>query len=235
MKHIIQPGLLLLLLITCFHSSAQKIPIHLGIRAGLNLSNSSMGFESPSYYNMAREAKPGFQAGITAEYGFTKAFYLQSGLFFTQKGVVLKGSDMEIGGPSYNIYWKQTVNQSYLQVPVMAAYKKSLTPHTKIFVQAGPYLAYGIGGKSSFKNTYENPNRQNDKTEENTFGEAGLQKFDWGLTAGAGVEIGKIVIGVNYELGFTDLGNNIPGNFYNWYFIFPYKNRNASLTIGFKL
>ncbi|HHU97946.1 MAG: hypothetical protein QM237_07355 [Bacteroidota bacterium] len=40
-----------------------------------------------------------------------------------------------------------TINPIYLQVPVHYAYKNALNPGTRVVLHAGPYAAYGVGGK----------------------------------------------------------------------------------------
>lgn len=41
-----------------------------------------------------------------------------------------------------------TMNAVYLELPVMAAARIKVADNTNIVISAGPYLAYGVGGKN---------------------------------------------------------------------------------------
>lgn len=199
-------------------ASAQELP-KLGIEAGVNLSNSSWDVDP-----LDRKARVGFQVGLTADYAFTDAWHLQSGLSYTTKGGKVEGrtiADEDV------FEGKITVNQSYLQLPVYAAYKIEVVPGTRIVFNAGPYVALGTGGKSKVSGTLPTLNMI-DVGDGNvdTFGEDGfLKRFDFGLGAGAGVELGNVVATIRYELGLINISQ---------YNNFSYKNRNAALTLGYR-
>lgn len=200
------------------NASAQESPITWGAKAGVNLSNASIKDNDGDI-----KAKVGFQVGVTAEYAITNEFYLQSGLSFTTKGAKHEYS-VEAAGVKAEA--KRTINQMYLQLPIMAAYKLEVAPGTKIVFNAGPYLAYGVGGKTKTEYTLSagSSSTSFDDDKINTFSDNGLKRFDFGLGAGVGAEFGQIVVGLNYELGLTNIAQK--GG--------DYKNRNASLTIGYR-
>ncbi|MCZ4344397.1 porin family protein, partial [Sphingomonadaceae bacterium G21617-S1] len=76
----------------------------------------------------------GFKIGGGLEYGFTDLWSLQPSLFVSTKGAK---------------YDEATVNAVYLELPVMAAARINVADNTNIVIRAGPYFAYGIGGKTS--------------------------------------------------------------------------------------
>lgn len=192
--------------------SAQELP-KLGIEAGVNLSNSSMDVGP-----LDKKARVGFQIGITADYAITDAWHLQSGLSYTTKGGKVEGLLMQDAASH-----KYTVNQSYIQLPIYAAYKIEVVPGTKIVFNVGPYLAYGVGGSVKAGNGYLNID--NDEGNIDTFGKDGvLNRFDFGLGAGVGAEFGNIVATIRYELGLVNIGQDN----------LDYKNRNAALTLGYR-
>jgi len=227
--------LTLIVLLICKTSlTAQILPVSFGIKAGVNLATSSI--DMGDFYN--KSSKVGFNVGVTAEYRLIESFYIESGLSLTTKGPKLKGADMWIGGSldSYTI-WKQNVNQMYLQLPVLAAYKINIVPGIKLLVHAGPYFAYGIGGKADIKYNYTGGASGEPKTKLDTFDkDHGLKKFDMGLLGGVGAEFGKLVFTLDYELGLSDLSRKDFSNitYLLWDDNVSYKNRNASLSLGYK-
>jgi hypothetical protein len=109
-----------------------------GVRAGVNLS--SIGYVDESDDKQDTEAIPTFQIGITVDMPVATDFYLQpallySGKGFKQDGGWLAGSDNE---------FKAKV--SYVELPVNLLYKPQLGTGN-LLLGAGPYLAYGTGGK----------------------------------------------------------------------------------------
>lgn len=196
----------------CTTSLFAQSPIKFGIDAGVNLSNSSLDAG-----DLDKKAKVGFQVGVVVEYELTPDFFLQSGLSFTTKGSKIEDKSLSF------IKQSVTFNQMYLQLPVYAAYKVEVTPTTKIVFNAGPYLAYGIGGKISLKNIVTDDIIK-EPSKEDTFGDDGLKRFDFGLGGGVGVEFSQIVVGLKYELGLSNINRGESA----------YRNRNASLTVGYR-
>ena len=121
---------------------------------------------------------------------------------------------------------KITVNQSYLQLPIYGAYKIEVVPGTKIVFNAGPYLAYGIGGQTKVSGDiaiFDEIATGDGNTD--TYGTDGfLKRFDFGLGAGVGAEFGNIVATIRYELGLVNIGQDG----------LDYKNRNAALILGYR-
>lgn len=205
------------------------------LSAGFNLSTSSL--HSDVDY-IGKKTKPGFQVGAGVNYNFARSFFVGTGLYYTNKGVIVEGTSYTIGGPVVTIRWKQTINQHYLQLPVKIGYQLKLADKVTGIVQTGVYYAYGVGGKAVTKNTYSGAREGSDKTERETFGEKGLKEADYGWLGGIGVSVGRIQIMLNYELGIPDIDR---GNQYDaWLnYLFSdntntYKNRNASLSIGYR-
>lgn len=223
MKKIYKLGFIALFSVLGINASAQS-PITWGVKAGVNLSNASI-----KDYQGDSKAKVGFQVGVTAEYAITNDFYLQSGLSFTTKGSKGEWTETVLNTTAKA---ETTINQMYLQLPIMAAYKLEVVPGTKIVFNAGPYLAYGLGGKSKTKWSTNSSivDLDYENEEYDTFDDGNLKKFDFGLGAGVGVEFGQIVVGLNYELGLTNIADNKDSDYKDA----SYKNRNASLTVGYR-
>lgn len=215
MKRIYKLTLVALIAFSSTSLFAQS-PVKFGIDAGVNLSNASVGDSD----GVDKKAKVGFQVGVVAEYEFAQDFFIQSGLSFTNKGTKLEEKN-SAGKVSLSIH------QAYLQLPVYAAYKLEVTPTMKIVFNAGPYFAFGVGGKSKLSGsiTDEDFGYFEGSGKVDTFGDKGiLNRFDFGLGGGVGAEFGQIFVGLKYELGLSDIGKED----------LSYKNRSASLTVGYR-
>lgn len=193
--------LIVLILLSTNVLYAQESSFQFGIKGGGNLYSSSINIENLA----AKKLKIGYQIGLSAEYAVSESFYLQSGIFYVTKGIRLKGKS---GTSEDEINWSQSINLQYLQLPILAAYKIELVTDTKMFFNAGPYIAYGIGGKTNQKNRYINSTRAAEKRSMDSFGDNRMQKIDYGLKYAIGLEFEKFVFEWNYELGLVDIGSD---------------------------
>lgn len=186
-------------------ASAQNRPgktTHVYIKGGLNLSN-AMDMKP----NAAdKDFKPGFNVGLQFDTKLDRHFYFQSGIFFTTKG----------GEFNYKGNKEQTeINQMYLQIPLAFAYKLHLERKTHLVFNFGSYIAYGIAGKID-----DGSHKKRD-----TFDKTGLKRFDVGLLGGIGLEVDRVLLGVNYEYGLLNIAQAKKDS---------YKNQNISISLGFK-
>ena len=163
---------------------------------GMNFSNMTKLDDS--------KALPGFKLGLGMDYAFTDVWSLKSGLMFESKGWKYKEDE-----------YKDTYRPIYLQIPVMAAWKATITEGIKFVANAGPYFAVGLGGK--------NKEHWDGGEDYKLFGSDGydMKRFDLGIQWGIGVELGE-----KYMVNFT--GENG--------FISPFdggdKPKNMTFTIG---
>ena len=176
----------------------------LSIKGGLNMSN---------YYGddlTDKNMKPGFHIGLGADLGLTHSVYLQTGLFFSTKGAKYTYKSAELNSTA-----------NYLEIPVHVAYKIDVTPGTKVVIHAGPYVAYGIGGKTKVGDL------SMDTFKDDAILEAfnGLKPFDAGVGLGVGAEFGKILVDLGWDMGLMDLSRTD---------LFSIKNQNAYLSLGYK-
>jgi len=128
-------GLLFVMALFAYPSIAQT---KIGVRAGMNLSGVNLVDEQGDKQKTGMI--PRFQAGLTVDIPITADFYVQpaalySGKGFRQDGGWLASADAE---------FKATA--SYFEVPVNLLYKPRVGGGSLI-VGAGPYIAYGTGGK----------------------------------------------------------------------------------------
>jgi hypothetical protein len=204
------------------------------IRGGVNLANVSVTNDgSVDDANTLTS----FQVGILGDVPLASILHLQPGIFFTGKG-----SKIEIGRPTENLYIKQTSNPFYIEVPVNLVIKLPFNSESHFFFGAGPYGAIGIAGKAKTDKkvlnftTHSENNIEFSNDDPTTFGEEEgtglgvLKRFDYGLNGVIGVEGKSLVLSAGYGLGLAKLqsGSNSSSDNNN-------KHRVLSFTVGFKL
>lgn len=172
------------------------------LKGGINFSNAHSVKPDVS----DKDVKTGFNVGLQVDTRLQHHLYLQSGIFFTTKGAELNDKRNKES---------TKINQMYLQLPFALAYKFHVDRKTHLVLNFGPYIAYGIAGK-----TDDGSAKKHD-----TFDKAGLKRFDAGLLTGIGFEIDRIVLGINYEHGLVDIAQKKKDS---------YKNRNLSISAGYK-
>lgn len=193
----------------------------LNIKGGLNMSN--FYGDNLSDKNM----KPGFHIGVGADLEFVTNISLQTGLYFSSKGAKYTYDLPVVGDVEYN------VTANYVQLPLHLAYKIDVTPDTKLFFHAGPYIAYGIGGKRSIDSKYSaDLDKFFGEQEVDTFDKKyGYKRLDTGVGIGVGAEFNLIFIDLGWDMGLTNIGRKIEDlPTYN-----PnVRNQSAYLSVGYK-
>ena len=155
------------------------------VKFGMNFSNQTKLDET--------KALPGFTMGVGADYAFNENWYFQPGVMITSKGYKVKESGE-----------KFTARPIYLDIPILAAYKFDITDNTKFVINAGPYLAIGLGGK--VKEDGDNCKIFDDKGGD-------WKRFDLGLQWGVGVELGEhYLVNFTAQHGFIAPGKSEDGN-----------------------
>lgn len=197
---------------------------HLTINGGLNMSN---------FYgdNLSeKNIKPGFHIGVGAELEFMPNIAIQTGLLFSTKGAKYQYDFplKQVGIVEYD------VSANYLQLPIHLAYKIEITPETKVVFHAGPYIAYGIGGKRKIVSKFTDDLKDYiGKQEVNAFDKNfGLKRFDAGVGVGIGAEFRLITVGLGWDLGLNNIAREIIVN--KTTYKHKIKNQSAYLSLGYK-
>jgi hypothetical protein len=181
-----------------FSSEKSDAPITFGIRGGVNFSKVTATSEG---YSVSAKNNTGFNVGVSMDVPMLESLYFQTGMYFVQKG--FKDGDT-------------TSKPDYLEMPLYMSYRYNFASSVQLQVNFGPYLAYGIAGKTSA-----------DNTDYDCFGDnGGYKNFDCGLGFGAGLTVNKIFFGINYDLGLTNVSK--ASSDYG-----SLKNRSLSLNVGF--
>ena len=219
--------------------------LKIGVKAGMNTSTisgikESFGdadelLEKAGVISLSTPYKVGFHVGITAQYLFTDALGIETGLFYSQMGgrkkAALLGETMVIS---------TTLNPSYLQLPVQLLYKIDLGSGLALVPSAGMYVGYGLGGKVVYDAKASNslietglkagiellgqPELFKPKSE----GGRDMNRLDYGATFGLNVEYQKFTIGLGYDLGLARLNKEAALSGYK-----DLKNRNFKVSVGY--
>ena len=131
--------------------------------------------------------------GVGLETPLTENFSLMPSFEFAVKGC---NREYSRNGASLG---NDKVNLTYIQLPIMAAYRFNATDRLNIAAKLGPYFAYALSGKC--KVTDNDDYYDYDIFED---GEGG-KRFDAGLIIGVDFEFNRFVAGLEYERGFTNL------------------------------
>lgn len=133
-----------------------------------------------------------------------------SGLVSFQTGLTWasKGASYKMEG------YKTKVNQNYLEMPLLAAFHVGTASNFDMVFTAGPYLAYGVNGKTDWE--------IDDLTMSwDSFGDSkiegkeidGLNRFDAGIQAGVGLDFKRWTVGLDGEFGLCRIsGSDTPRN-----------------------
>lgn len=200
MKNLIKVSACLILLFGGTQTNAQEVNI--GAKAGFNLSNHGGDVDD-------MDAKAGFHLGLTLDYEMVDKLYLLTGFELTTKGARKK-----IAGT------KTRTNPMYLQFPIHAGYKLPVTPTSGFVFSAGPYMAFGVGGKNKVK-------AKSTVVKTDFFGseeDGGLKRFDFGLGLALGYEFNRYKISMGYDFGLVNISRSSSHKM---------KNENAYLTFGY--
>jgi hypothetical protein len=204
MKKVLFSGILSILLV-----SASFAQVNIGITGGLNLSNMNDNGE----YANEKSVKPGFQAGLIANFGINDNFSITPELLFSQRGYKYKAYSF-LEDKTQTKSASLTVN--YFQLPVNATYKFDLGSSSKLFVFAGPYVGYGLCGR--MKVGHEKAKISFGSKDED------MKRFDFGLNAGIGYQYENLFLKFQYDPGLFNLSNDKD---------FKIKNTNFSITAGY--
>lgn len=178
-------------------------PVTFGIRGGVNFAKQTASSDG---YDFSAKNNVGFNVGVCVDIPLLESLYLQSGLYYTVKGYKIEeGSEKEKATPSY------------LEIPILASYRYNFSNSTQLQINFGPYLAYGIAGK--YKWEYDSKNE-----DEKYFDDDDIKKFDAGLAFGAGITFSHIFVGINYDLGLTNVWKDSD---------ISLKNRCLSINLGY--
>lgn len=168
--------------------SAQK----LYVKGGLNFSNMLFKADDETLSDDFK-SRTAYHVGLAAEFPISKIYSFETGLLLSAKGFKMSEGDFE-----------SKMNLTYLDIPLTAKATFDVGS-VKVFGLFGPYVGIGLSGKSKFtENDGENETIEKD-VNWGSDDDSDMKRLDFGLTAGAGIEIKAFQIGLNYSLGLANL------------------------------
>ena len=221
--------LMVLSLLAAVPAQAQ---LKFGVKAGANIASMS-GHSSDDLLNSVKNAAS-YQAGVLMQVGFGK-FAIQPELIYSVKGASLSNNGSNSVLNAYGALTGNTVpnslelQSSYLELPINLQYGFSLGSLARVYVQAGPYASYLVADKlKSDDNGFYDAYKQ---TLEELGGDP-LNKLDYGVGVGAGVEVLFLQLAVKYDFGLAEMKEvTAAGADVNLFS--GLKNRNLSISLGF--
>ena len=193
----------------------QRQNFAVGFNGGININSVSF---SPT---VRQKSLMGINGGLTARYISEKYFSMICGaqveLNFSQHG----WSEFDEDHPELEYIRKM----NYVEIPLLAHLafgKDALNRGVKVFFNAGPQIGFFLGDNEKINWTTSTTRPEHGKEVEN--------KFDYGITAGAGLEvstgIGHFLLEGRYYMGLSDFYKNSKRDFFE---------RSAHSFIGIRL
>lgn len=181
-----------------------------GIKGGANMSNLYSDDEGVDDNNVLW----GFNAGVYAAFPISDNIFIQPEILFTTKGAELEyNSDFASGTSKFKL--------NYVEVPLLVRF--DLTENFNIHV--GGYASYLVSSKVTGDGDIE----FDEELDADDF-----ERFDAGLSAGIGIKLNPIGIGLRYNYGLTTIGKE--RDFLGSSYTFPdAKNSNLSLYLSYQL
>ncbi|MCZ4695733.1 PorT family protein [Ancylomarina euxinus] len=194
---------LLLVAVICLFSSALfaqlASPISLGIHGGLVSTKLETNMSSSS---IKENAENGMMLGAFARININK-WYIQPELNYVKRKSSIEQSFM---GADI----KMDVETKSIDIPVLLGYKIVKLPLFKLRAFAGPVASFNIDDKI--------------KTTLGDVEDGNFKSAVWNAKVGAGVDVWKLTLDVDYEFGLTDVSSE-----------FLKKNKMVNVTLGFRL
>lgn len=172
---------------------AQAQTRQVGIKAGVNAASLAVeGADDDGEYN---ERKIGWLAGGFAVLPVTGPLAVQLEALFSQKG-----AQLSVDEP--NLVF--SLELDYLDFPILARFDAPATATTRLHVFAGPSLGYRMGARrKASSNQFDFAQGEIVNVEED------IKRFDLGLVAGAGADIGRrLVVDARYSWGLRNVNKD---------------------------
>lgn len=192
--------------------------ISFGVRAGVSLQN--INGRDVNDNKLQNKLVPRFQGGVNVELPLAHEFFLQPGVMFASKGTEFKGSN-------------NNLSLSYIEVPVNFLFKP-VVGTGKLLLGAGPYVGFGIAGKSEPENgnsssvTFKN----SITVAEAISGTPFYRKIDAGANLLFGYEMmNNLSVQLNAQLGLAKINPDVEGLSNNKTM---YRNTGFGLSVGYR-
>ena len=162
----------------------------IGLKVGYNASKLSTSIET-----IKSQFKSGFSIGAFARIG--KKVYVQPELYYTTDGGMFSSNLSN---------WKQTIKLNNLNIPVLVGYS-FINKFINVRVMAGPMVSFVVN--STIDNT------KGDGGIQGPIEEANINKANWYIQAGGGVDVWKLTLDIRYQIGLNKIIKDVGEFHYN--------------------
>lgn len=154
-----------------------------GIKGGVNLSN--------LYTDDAEKEKMllGLNIGLFAKVPIARYIAIQPELYFITKGAEITYNNPFVAGTGRFRY-------NYIEMPILLV----INVNENFNIHGGPYAAYMVSGD------VKNQTSNSVFDFENNINTDDYNRFDVGVAAGAGIDIGAVGLGARYSYGINKVG-----------------------------
>lgn len=167
-----------------------------GVKGGYNLSKITTDEDGTTSKGLS-----GFNAGLVADIGITEMFSVRTGLDLQSKGGVLSEN---------NATGKLTANPLYLEIPATFNVNFPLGGNVKLYAGAGPYVAFGVGGKYKASGSFWGLVDGEEAIKWGSDNDDHMKRVDGGVIVGGGLKFNdKFGIHTQYGIGLV---NTDPGS-----------------------
>lgn len=198
MKKFVKLLMVIFLIALATNTFAQNI----GIEAGLNLANQRMEIDGETLSDDF-DTHLGFHAGLIAEFPLSMMVSFETGLLFTTRGFGMDFTET-IEGETIGV--KGKTNLYYLDIPITAKVNFG-SEMLNFYGKLGPYIGIGLMGtrESEFSFLGQTSPSQEEDINWGSTDDDDYRRLDYGLTAGVGVEMRPVRLGVSYDWGLANI------------------------------
>ncbi len=163
-----------------------------GIKAGANISSLN---DAQDNLLASIKSAANFQGGVAFNFGFgqKKIVSLQPEVLLSFRDATVQSEDILPGVGDIKL------STTRLEVPVNLQAGLNIGKLARVFIQAGPYFSYVLSDNTaSIYDTFKAiPGISQEQFD--------LNKFEWGIGVGAGVEIFSFQLSAKYDFGINEL------------------------------
>ena len=182
---------------------------------GFNMSDLRVSSSEGDIDNNQYSLKPGFHFGFRTDIRINEFLSFAPAVLFSTKGTSMS-YEYERPGFEFNgvileeavlVKVDSDITLQYLDIPLALQATHQLNDRLRVYGALGPYLGIGLYGKQ--KGTTES-NGEKESSElvlpwGNDPEEDFLQRLDMGITIGAGIEIEKVLVGLSFDTGLSNI------------------------------
>jgi hypothetical protein len=237
----------------------EQKPVRFGIRIGLNLASLNMSEDSErsgDSYSSSETSNVtvltgnliGFHAGAVIDIKLLEFLYFQPGIMFGLKGGSMEYEYKEVyDGDVEKDITKITIAPYYIDLPLNLSLKGNLANNLALRTYVGSYIGFGLFGdmkvenkssdsgypeyNSSYSQKVKLFSKEKDCDEDYGCSEGItiLDRFNFGIDFGVGIEYRDFYLGVSYNYGLANLLGKDMKNGGKW------RERTLGITFGYNL